>query len=271
MVEYDIKKVHEKILHIALALDKVCQEHHLTYYLWAGTMIGAVRHEGFIPWDDDMDIAMPREDYDKFIRHASEWMPAPYELVCTENDDSYPLPFAKIQDSSTTLIERAHLKYLGGIYLDLFPIDGAPSNGIARKWHFAKYEYWKRTLYLVHRDPYKHGHGISSWVPLLVRKMYTMREVQDKISKLLHQYPYSSSRLVADYDDGSKGTMEKSVLGVPQPYTFEGRQLLGVEKYDAYLGNKYGDYMTIPDQSHQRQHCFHYLDLEHSYKDFKDQ
>lgn len=165
MAEYNIRELQLRILETLKAVDNVCREHNLRYYIWAGTMIGAVRHKGFIPWDDDLDIAMPRPDYDRLIEHAAEWLPKPYEMVCAENDGVYPLPFAKIQNADTTLIERMHLKYLGGIYLDVFPIDGVPEGAVARKLHFARYEYYKRVLYLLFRDPYKHGHGPSSWVP----------------------------------------------------------------------------------------------------------
>lgn len=269
MADYDIHQVHQRILKICEALHQTCQTHHLTYYLWAGSMIGAVRHKGFIPWDDDMDIAMPRPDYDRLIAHCREWLPQPYEMVCAEDDPSYPLPFAKIQDASTTLIERSHLRYLGGVYIDVFPIDGVPTNTLACKLHFAKYEYYKRVLYLVHRDPYKHGHGPSSWVPLLCRKLYTMQGVQCKIQALLHKYSYDHSALVADYDDGSRGAMRKETLGTPTPYPFEDTTLRGVEHYDTYLTNKYGDYMQLPDEAHRRQHNFHYLDLEKPYREYK--
>lgn len=249
-----------------MAVDKTCREHQLRYYIWAGTMIGAVRHKGFIPWDDDIDIAMPRPDYEQLIAHSSEWLPEPYEFVCAENDPDYPLPFGKVQDASTTLIERVHLHYLGGIYIDVFPIDGVPAGAQSRKWHFATYEYWKRILYLIHRDPYKHGHGPSSWMPLLCRKVYTMQSVQQKIRRLLLKYDYEQSPLVADYDDGRHGAMKKEVLGTPTPYPFENETVLGVEQYDTYLSNKYGDYMTIPDGEHHRQHNFHILDFDKPYR-----
>jgi lipopolysaccharide cholinephosphotransferase len=271
MPTYDIRPLQLKILPIIKAVDNACHQHGLRYYIWAGTMIGAVRHKGFIPWDDDLDIAMPRADYDKLIAHCKEWLPEPFEMVCAENDDVYPLPFAKIQDGSTTLIERMHLKYLGGIYLDVFPIDGAPKGWLAQKWHFGRYEYYKRVLYLLFRDPYKHGHGPSSWIPLLCRKLYSLAEVQNKIRQILTKYHYDDCNLVADYDDGSKGVMQKSVIGTPTPYEFEGITVMGVEHYDTYLTNKYGDYMTIPDGNHQHQHNFHYLDLEKPYKTYREQ
>ena len=270
MALYDIRPLQLRILEILRAVDSTCRQHQLRYYIWAGTMIGAVRHKGFIPWDDDLDIAMPRPDYDRLIAHGHEWLPKPFEMVCAENDSVYPLPFAKIQDGSTTLIERMHLKYLGGIYLDVFPIDGAPQGWLTQKCHFARYEYYKRMLYLLFRDPYKHGHGPSSWIPLLCRKLYSLKEVQDKIRHILTQYNYDESPLVADYDDGSKGIMPKTILGTPTAYPFEDMQALGVEQYETYLRQKYGDYMTIPDGDHQRQHNFHLLDLEHSYHEMKN-
>ena len=266
MARYDIRPLQLRILEILRAVDKTCTEHDLHYYMWAGTMIGAIRHQGFIPWDDDLDIAMPRPDYERLIAHSREWLPEPFEMVCAENDPVYPLPFAKIQDSSTTLIERMHLRYLGGVYIDVFPIDGTPDGWLRRKCHFASYEYYKRVLYLIVRDPYKHGHGPSSWVPLLMRKLYSLAEVQQKIRRILTRYDYEECRLVADYDDGSRGVMTKDVLGSPTPYRFEDMMPLGPEMYDTYLRNKYGDYMTVPDGDHQRQHNFNLIDLQHPYK-----
>ncbi len=271
MAAYDVNEVHRRILNILLQVDKACLEHGLRYYIWAGTMIGAVRHKGFIPWDDDLDIAMPRPDYDRLVRHCREWLPSQFEMVCAENDTVYPLPFAKIQDASTTLIERMHLRYLGGIYIDVFPIDGVPISKWRQRCHFAHYEYLKRVLYLMVRDPYKHGHGPSSWIPLLCRKFYRLEKVQNSIRKLLRKYDYEQTYLVADYDDGMKGAMPKTVLGTPTPYEFEGHQVLGVEQYDTYLTRKYGDYMTIPPHDKQRQHNFHYLNLNQPYREYKGQ
>ena len=82
MALYEIRPLQLRILEILGAVDKTCREHNLHYYMWAGTMIGAIRHKGFIPWDDDLDIAMPRPDYDQLIAHCKEWLPEPYEMVC---------------------------------------------------------------------------------------------------------------------------------------------------------------------------------------------
>lgn len=269
MVEYDIKDVQSRIIRILNAVDGVCREHGLTYYLWAGTMLGAVRHKGFIPWDDDADIAMPREDYEKLISHP-EWMPAPFEFICAENDGDYPLPFAKIQDASTTIIERMHLKYLGGIYIDVFPLDGVPAGKLAQWCHFARYQFYKKVLYYIYRDPYKHGHGPSSWIPLLSRRLFTKDGVQRSIRKIMMKYGYGASELVADYDDGMRGITDKNIIGKPSPYMFDGHELMGVERYDAYLSKKYGDYMTIPKANDRHQHKFHFVDLDRSYREYED-
>ena len=112
---YDIRELQLHILDILVAIDKVCKEHNLHYYLVFGTMLGAVRHKGFIPWDDDIDIAMPRPEYETLRSHAHEWLPKQYEMICPENDKRYMFGFGKIQDANTTLIEREHIDYLGGV------------------------------------------------------------------------------------------------------------------------------------------------------------
>jgi len=268
MATYDIRPLQLRILKNLSAIDKVCKEHNLRYYIMAGTMLGAVRHKGFIPWDDDLDIGMPRADYDLLMSNAKEWLHKPYEAVCAENDKEYPLPFAKKQNADTTLIERMHLKYFGGVYIDVFPLDGVPEKRMRQRMHFAKYEFYKRVLYLIHRDPYKHEKGPSSWIPLLCRKLYTLTEVQKKIRKVMTKYDFDNSPLVCDYDDDMKGIMSKGVLETPTPVLFEGEEVWGVQEYDTYMTRKYGDYMTIPKQSGQRQHNFHYLDLNKPYRDF---
>ena len=166
-------------------------------------------------------------------------------------DATYPLPFGKVQDASTTLIERPHLPYLGGLYIDVFPIDGVPENSLLRRLHLVRYDVLKKAVYMAYRDPYRHGHGPSSWLPLFC-------------------YPFADSRFVCVFDDGFHGVIPKQVLGQPTPVQFEGHEVMGVEHSDAYLTHMYGDYMTPPPHDAQRQHRFYHVNFEQSYHDYKN-
>ena len=271
MAAYDIDELHGHILQILLRVDRVCREHGIRYYCWAGTMLGAVRHGGFIPWDDDMDICMPRPDYDRFMQHAREWLPSPLEATCIDITPDYPGGFGKIIDSSTTLIEREHSDYVGGIYIDVFPIDGAPRSRFMQRLAVARYKAVDKLLYFLHRDPYKHGHGPSSWPVLLIQRLFTQEWARRQMRRAYLACDYETSDYVLDYDDGLKGILPKTVLGQPTPIRFEGHEVMGVEQADVYLRQKYGDYMTIPPHDHQRQHNFFFLDYNLPFRQYHDQ
>jgi lipopolysaccharide cholinephosphotransferase len=95
MANYDIRPLQMRMLRVLKALDETCKAHDLRYGIFAGSLIGAVRHKGFIPWDDDMDVLMPRPDYERFIEHSRDWLPEPYEFVCAENDPNIRCPSAR--------------------------------------------------------------------------------------------------------------------------------------------------------------------------------
>lgn len=269
MAAYDIRPLQLKILETLKEIDSVCREHNLRYYIVAGTLLGAVRHKGFIPWDDDLDIAMPRPDYDRLIAHSREWLPGHLEMICAETDANYPFPFAKIQNADTTLIERKHISYLGGVYIDVFPLDAVPESRLRQRLHFMHYEYLKRIAYFVYRDPFKHGHGPGSWIPRLIQRLYSKESVHRKLRRLQTLHDYGHSRYVVDHDDGLKGVMDKSLLGEGCRILFEDMQAQAPAGYREYLANKYGDYMKIPDREHQRQHNFYFMDLEAPYRNFE--
>lgn len=272
MANYEIRPLQLRLLEILTEFHKVCERQGLRYYLVDGSLIGAVRHKGFIPWDDDMDIAMPRPDYERLIKHCKEWLPQRYEFICFENDNKYPLHFGKIQDTQSTLIERPHLFYLGGVYVDVFPIDGAPENKICQKLFYIKYKYLIKALYFIHRDPYRHGHGPSSWIPLLVRKIYTMEGLQKKIKVHRMKYSFETSKIAAVNLNDGLGSMinRETVLGSPTPILFEKKLVWGMKDNNSYLAQLFGDYMTPPPANKIHQHNFYYMDLKKSYKEFKE-
>ena len=270
MPSYDIRPLQQRLLDILITIDKVCQEHQIRYYLVAGTMLGAVRHQGFIPWDDDVDIAMPRLDYDRFMQHSAEWLPQPYEALCAQLQPDFPSDFAKVVDSSTTLIEREHHSYLGGIYVDVFPIDHITSNPLLQRCHFLHYALLKKLIYLLCRDPYKHGRGPSSWLPRFCQHWFSLPATVQRLIRLQQTYNNQSCHLVVDHDFGHRGIMPPAVYGTPKAVMFEGHRLMGVALPQQYLSAIYGDYMTIPSGDRQRQHNFFYLNYELPYRQYHD-
>ena len=271
MAAYNIRELQLHILDILLTIDKVCRQHDIRYYMVAGTMLGAVRHQGFIPWDDDIDIAMPREDYDRFMKHSQEWLPQPFEALNAEHDPTFPSDFAKVVNADTTLIERAHHSYLGGIYVDVFPLDGITSNRWSQRIHFWQYTALKKIVYLLCRNPYKHGRGPSSWIPLLAQHFFSLPHIIQLLLSLQKTYNYQPHDFIVDHDFGMRGVMDAAVYGIPTEIEFEGHKLMGVAQPDKYLSAIYGDYMTIPADADKKQHNFFYLDYQLPYRQYIDQ
>ncbi len=133
-VPTEMKKVWAIELDLFRAISEVCERHHLRYWISYGTLIGAVRHKGFIPWDDDFDVVMPRADYQKLLQLETEF-PEPYFLQTPQSDVDYYNPFARLRNSNTTgIMVSGKNKCNNGIYVDIMPLDGAPKKGLERKW-----------------------------------------------------------------------------------------------------------------------------------------
>ena len=270
MAQYEIRPLQLKILDIMTAFDKICREHGLTYYIWAGTMLGAVRHGGFIPWDDDADIALPRKDYDILVSHAAEWIPQPYELNCIEKSDAFTGTYAKFIDGSTTIVERYDFNSVGGIYVDIFPIDETYNCRFLAKIRASRYKILNKLAYFCNRNPYKHGKGPSSWLPRTVQALTTNAKLQKRACRIMKSGSFPKSKYVCDYDFGTRGIMPKDIIGKPTPIMFEGREFMGVEFPDRYLPHFYGDYMKLPDEKDRKQHNFYYLDYDLPYSQYVD-
>ncbi len=131
----DLQKLQHVQLDMLKYIDKILTEHDLTYYLMYGTLLGAVRHNGFIPWDDDVDICMPRDHYDHFLQHGSTWVSDEYFLQDSVSDKNYCLNFAKLRKNGTIFKTSAEaaLDIHHGIYIDIFPIDTVSENTLIRK------------------------------------------------------------------------------------------------------------------------------------------
>ena len=140
-----MKEVELKIL---IAVDEVCKKLNIDYALDGGTLLGAARHSGFIPWDDDIDLLMPREDYERFIATAQEYLPKEYKIRTFLNTPEYPYLFIKVDDTRTLLVEEnlRHLNSGVGIFIDIFPIDGFPETKFKQKLYYLKCRFYLNIL-----------------------------------------------------------------------------------------------------------------------------
>lgn len=139
-----LEKLHKNMLEIYQEISQICDRHNLTYFVVGGTLLGAEIHKGYIPWDDDLDIAMPREDYDKFIDVYSKELGERFYLHHTKTDQDYWLPFAKVRLNHTVFLEekRKNVKAHAGIYVDIFPFDYASKKNTIlhkMKWRLMTY------------------------------------------------------------------------------------------------------------------------------------
>lgn len=247
----------------------LCEKHNLRYYVIGGTLLGAVRHGGFIPWDDDVDVAMPREDYDAFIEIAAEELPTPYVIEYPKKDPDFKSYFAKIRRTDITVYEELLENEASsriGYLIDVIPIDGTPDNSFAKKIYYAKV-LWYRFLCGT-ANVYT---GIRTNRPkseqLLLRvvralKLYEWIDVQnvyEKMDKLFHKQDCETAKEI-----GTLMGAYKLHEIVPREYfgdyenasvwQFEDMQVKGPEKWDEYLTHMYGDYQTPPKKEEQVLH-----------------
>src|SRR5690554_5979187 len=140
MNNLQLAKVHKVQLEIANEVKRICEKNNIKYFMIAGTLLGAVRHRGFIPWDDDLDIGMLRNDYKRFIELAAKELNDTYYLETWYTSSGYGMPFAKIRKNDTRYIEKSSkdVKCHPGIFIDIFPFDNVPNNKVLRLIN----EYW---------------------------------------------------------------------------------------------------------------------------------
>ena len=267
-------KYTERIQHYSInilrEIDRICRANDIPYFITNGTLLGAVRHKGFIPWDDDIDVAMLRPDFNRFVKHAREWLSAPYEFISPETYEKCPGELSKVIDGSTTLIERWSYNQLGGVYVDVWVLDAVSDKRWQRRLHFSAYKVLNRLLYMRNRDPYKRGHGMSSWWPRIVQSLFKNSTLQRWMHKVQAACDFDKHDKICMLDNGEKSIISKKVIGQRKEYEFEGQLFFGPEDYDTYLRALYGEYMELPPENKRRVHRPDYVDFEHSYHDYKD-
>ncbi len=240
----------------------ICKEHNLQYYLAFGSLLGAVRHKGYIPWDDDIDICMIREDYEKFISIAKQGFGEKYKhLSLIDNTtDGYYNPFAKVVDNRTEVeMERHTAKH--GLWLDIFPLDGVPSSPTKAKIHMTLCAFL-RVVALATDANFSSAKINFTWLykrifNFLARAMGLKRFAKLHETVFKH-FKAKDSDYIANLftNNGTRSVMDKERLLKVALYTFENRQYEGYADYDYYLKRMYGDYMKLPPKEQQITHAF---------------
>ena len=251
-----LRKVQLAQLEIAKEIHRVCQENGIRYFLADGSFLGAVRHQGFIPWDDDMDVGMLREDYERFMQIAPEKLKPEYCIQNWYTDPNYGLPFGKVMKRNTIYREGKKTSRLkeNGFYVDVFPFDYVPENVTARQELAGKLlKIYRVILMKCGYQPWM-DNGKVNWKKRLGYLYYQLLSLGKDHGKLIREYD-----ALAKACPESGMLCEQSALPKPDyypaslftqwaDYTFEDAAFCGVKDFDGYLGALYGDYMQLPPE-----------------------
>ena len=282
----DRRQLQHCCLNILKAVRDVCEKNGLTYYLCGGTLLGAVRHKGFIPWDDDIDIWMPRKDYEKFLNLADNDFPDNY-YVMNYTKFSHPEKpsrhFAQVIDRNAIKVINAGSVNKGeeNAWIDIFPLDGMPGGKLHQKLHYYHYFFlyvflqisWfddRVNLYKANR-PFYEKFAISILKTTHLGKNWNTCAIIQRIHKMLSKYDYDSSEYVGSllgrYRD--KEIIPKAWFNEKILVPFEDDEFHIPAAYDTILKNFYGDYMTPPKTRAEREghHCLEITSLDGSYKE----
>ena len=249
-------------LEILCEFVRICEKHNLQYFLVGGTLLGAVRHQGFIPWDDDIDVAMPREDYDRFAAIADKELAPQYFYQSPDTDPYYFLTYAKLRKNGTEVYEERfkNAKFHKGVFIDIIPLDICPKPGLICHLLFnilAVMNYRGQVDSGEVYTPYREISGKIGYACLCLlskRQLVAMRKRLIRLSSL-----WKDSGFLASYSGAYgyyKEVFPNSWFGAGSYTVFEGRTLKAPAEVNAQLAQVYGkNYMSIPDQADRRWHC----------------
>lgn len=251
----DLKMMQETQLQILRKIDEFCRFNHIKYSLYAGTLIGAVRHHGFIPWDDDVDIAMPRDDYDRFCLLASVSFPNGYFLINHSINSSFPFPHSQVMKTGTLAVlpGTEFLSFPHCIFVDIYPFDYVENEKKAAqfskqliKWNVIQ----GRKITPINKMCYwgKKNGGLSA----IIAKMIPEVVINAKL-KGGNCGNHQKKECVQFYE-GKNGFFEQDLFSELIELPFEDLSAICFKKYDLYLKKIYGDYMSLPPLKDRQGH-----------------
>jgi lipopolysaccharide cholinephosphotransferase len=270
VLENNKRNLQLKILEMVKYLDSFCKENKIEYFIAYGSCLGAVRHKGFIPWDDDFDIGMTLENYNKFIELCKTKLDTnKYFLQTLETEPNYYLSFAKLRDINTTLIEEKNkdIAITKGVYIDIFPIVGIPKGKV--KKIFVKINRAFALSANVNVINNKFLHSIFK----IILSIFGKARILKYCTKQMMKYRCDDCEewcSIAGGEGFKINSTTKAIIGKTIYVPFEDTELPIPEKYDEYLRHIYGDYMQIPttEQIKAKEHTAYVLDLNHSYAEY---
>ena len=264
----EAQEIHARLLAMAKDFHKVCVENNIRYYIVDGTALGARRHKGFIPWDDDLDIGVPREDFERLSK-LEDVLPDYLEMRWYRNTERSPFQFIKLVDNRTTLIETLYADYVEGLYIDIFPLDGAKKGSLLEKLRW-KWIWTLHTVIIVNRSTKEYTMP-KKITAVLIKKM-NLRKLHERLGRVLKNTPFDKSEMAANFLAGwkEKEIIPKSILGKPTLYAFEDAQLYGPARIDEYLTHVYGDYMQLPPvEERVYRHNYPVLKLDVPFREYE--
>lgn len=271
-----LKEVQKIQLEMAVEVKRICDENNIKYFIIAGTLLGAVRHKGFIPWDDDLDIGMFREDYDKFIQCAEKKLSSQYFLQTWDTDSGFGLPIAKVRKNGTRFVEKNSAKTSGhkGIYIDIFPFDNVPTSKIAQKIHDINTYVLKRLILCkVGYELWLDGGKLKKAVYKVINsiaKNTSLDKNKKRLEKQMKKYNNYKTEYVVAFGGAygySRESIKREWVENLTTIKFEDEEFMCPKDYDSYLTYFYGDYMIPPPKDERfNRHGIIELDLGGNYK-----
>lgn len=258
MRELSEKEIQAVLLNTLCDIDLFCKEKSIPYYIIGGTLLGAIRHNGFIPWDDDIDIAMHRADYIRFIDLWNDNEHPKYFLQNTNTDPSCRHTITRVLIKGTHLIHNGSYNVTpkhSELFVDIFPLDNVPDDESKREEQRHQLIRIKRKIghkYLSRAStPIKHYIKKIRQALLYPISYHSLITKLNNISQMYNSTPTECVCSMSSQYDYRRQTMNRSIYGKPQRIEFEGKALLGPEKPHEYLVKLYDDYMKLPPKEKQ--------------------